>query len=203
MAFFNNQAHAGLALLIFAVLSIVAAVITLVFGFMEIEFEDTKYKMIDAVPAIGTLLAGFLYLGFAKRVRGGSAGGMLADKCGVSGGAFTDKFDIIVEFVHVFAFANIIEGIFYLPKDIPTGIVGIIIGLIILFVYMKITDGKETLFDKIIWVILIILFLFTIIEGLALLIGIITIPLAIAEIVIGVFMFMALLDGDVKKKFGM
>ncbi len=205
MAFFDNQDHAGLALLIFAVLSIVMAIVTIVWEIVD----GGDIVIANIIMAIGTLVGGFLYLAFAQRVRGNSGNNAFADKLGLSGGALNDKFDIVVEFVHVFAFATIISGIFEIIAGIlnlnliGTGIIDVIVGLIVLFLYKKITDGKESLVDKIVWIILLILFILTIIGGVVALFGIITIPLGICMMIIGVFMVMALLDNDVKAKFGM
>jgi len=205
MAFFDNQDHAGLALLIFAVLSIVMAIVTIVWEIVD----GGDIIIANIIMAIGTLVGGFLYLAFAQRVRGNSGNNAFSDKLGLSGGAITDKFDIIVEFVHVFAFATIVSGIFEIIAGIfdfgiiGTGIIDVIVGLIVLFLYKKITDGKDSLVDKIVWIILLILFLLTIIGGLLLCITIIGIPLGICALIIGVFMFMGLLDNDVKAKFGM
>ena len=104
---------------------------------------------------------------------------------------------------------RIVAGVFEIIAGIlnnsllANGVIDIIIGLIVLFLYKKITDGKDSLVDKIVWIILLILFLLTIIGGVIALFGIITIPLGICMMIIGVFMFMALLDNDVKAKFGM
>ena len=205
MAFFDNQDHAGLALLIFAVLSIVMAIVTIVWEIVD----GGDIVIANIIMAIGTLVGGFLYLAFAQRVRGNSGNNAFSDKLGLSGGAITDKFDIIVEFVHVFAFATIVSGIFEIIAGIfdfgiiGTGIIDVIVGLIVLFLYKKITDGKDSVVDKIVWIILLILFLLTIIGGVIALFGIITIPIGICMMIIGVFMFMGLLDSDVKAKFGM
>ena len=205
MAFFDNQDHAGLALLIFAVLSIVMAIVTIVWEIVD----GGDIVIANIIMAIGTLVGGFLYLAFAQRVRGNSGNNAFSDKLGLSGGALTDKFDIVVEFVHVFAFATIVSGIFEIIAGIfdfgiiGTGIIDVIVGLIVLFLYKKITDGKDSVVDKIVWIILLILFLLTIIGGVIALFGIITIPIGICMMIIGVFMFMGLLDSDVKAKFGM
>lgn len=205
MAFFDNQDHAGLALLIMAIVSIVMAIVTIVWEIVD----GGDIVIANIIMAIGTLVGGFLYLAFAQRVRGNSGNNAFSDKLGLSGGAITDKFDIVVEFVHVFAFATIVSGIFEIiagilnTSIIGTGIIDVIVGLIVLFLYKKITDGKESLVDKIVWIILLILFILTIIGGVIALLGIITIPIGICMMIIGVFMVMALLDNDVKAKFGM
>ena len=205
MAFFDNQSHAGLALLLLAIVSIVMAIVTIVWEVVD----GGDIILANVIMAVGTLIGGFLYLAFAQRVRGQSGSNIVSDKLGVSGGALNDKFDIVCEFVKVYAMVRIVAGVFEIIAGIlnnsllANGVIDIIIGLIVLFLYKKITDGKDSLVDKIVWIILLILFLLTIIGGVIALFGIITIPLGICMMIIGVFMFMALLDKDVKAKFGM
>ncbi len=184
MSFFNNQRNAGIALVVCAVLMLIAAVASIVSEI--IKDGDTNYSVI--VIGIGSFIGALLYFGFGKKVMNGE---------------LFDKFDIVCSYVQVYGFVLIVEGIFTLWNNMGTGIVSIILGLIVLFIYKKITDGRATLFDKIIWVILLIVFFFTILAGIVLLFGIVTIPLGIAYMIIGIFMFMAILDNDVKAKFGM
>lgn len=184
MSFFNNQRNAGIALILCAVLFMVYAIIAIANQF--IGDEETSYPAI--VTAIGSLLGAFLYFGFGRNVMNGE---------------INDKFDIICKFVQVFGFVQIINGIFTLWESLGSGIVDIVIGLIVLFIYKTITDGHKSLLDKIIWVILFIIFLITIIIGIITLFGIITIPLGIAYMIIGIYMLMSVLDNDVKSKFGM
>ena len=211
MAFFDNQDHAGLALLIMAIVSIVMGIISAVW---EVVDGDTII-VANIITAIGSIIAGFLYLAFAQRVRGKTGSNAFSDKLGVSGGALNDKFSIIVEFVHVFAMAVIVTGIFTViggivdliqstgQNTIVSGIITIIIGFIVLWLYKKITDGKDSIVDKIVWIILIVVFVLYIIAGLLLCLTIIGIPLGICYLIIGIFMFLGLLDSDVKAKFGM
>ena len=205
MAFFDNQDHAGLALLILAIVSIVMAIVTMIWEVVD----GSDIQVANIIVAVGTLIGGFLYLAFAQRVRGQTGSNIISDKLGVSGGALNDKFDIICEFVKVFAMVRIVGGVFEIIGGIfnnallANGVIDIIIGVIALFLYKKITDGKDSVVDKIVWIILLILFLLTIIGGLLLCITIIGIPLGICALIIGVFMFMGLLDNDVKAKFGM
>ena len=190
MAFFDNQDHAGLALLILAIVSIVMAIVTMIWEVVD----GSDIQVANIIVAVGTLIGGFLYLAFAQRVRGQTGSNILSDKLGVSGGALNDKFDIICEFVKVFAMVRIVGGVFEIIGGIfnnallANGVIDIIIGVIALFLYKKITDGKDSVVDKIVWIILLILFLLTI---------------GICMMIIGVFMFMGLLDSDVKAKFGM
>ena len=205
MAFFDNQDHAGLALLLLAIVSIVMAIVTMIWEVVD----GSDIQVANIIVAVGTLIGGFLYLAFAQRVRGQTGSNVISDKLGVSGGALNDKFDIICEFVKVFAMVRIVGGVFEIIGGlfnnalIANGVIDIIIGVIALFLYKKITDGKDSVVDKIVWIILLILFLLTIIGGVIALFGIITIPIGICMMIIGVFMFMGLLDSDVKAKFGM
>ena len=205
MAFFDNQDHAGLALLILAIVSIVMAIVTMIWEVVD----GSDIQVANIIVAVGTLIGGFLYLAFAQRVRGQTGSNVISDKLGVSGGALNDKFDIICEFVKVFAMVRIVGGVFEIIGGffnnslLANGVIDIIIGVIALFLYKKITDGKDSVVDKIVWIILLILFLLTIIGGVIALFGIITIPIGICMMIIGVFMFMGLLDSDVKAKFGM
>lgn len=205
MAFFDNQDHAGLALLILAIVSIVMAIVTMIWEVVD----GSDIQVANIIVAVGTFIGGFLYLAFAQRVRGQTGSNVISDKLGVSGGALNDKFDIICEFVKVFAMVRIVGGVFEIIGGlfnnalIANGVIDIIIGVIALFLYKKITDGKDSVVDKIVWIILLILFLLTIIGGVIALFGIITIPIGICMMIIGVFMFMGLLDSDVKAKFGM
>lgn len=183
MSFFNNQRNAGIALYCIAILMILMGIIGIVY-----ELVDDDGTVSGAVMYIGTVVAGFIYLPFGRSVMNGD---------------LTEKFDIVCQFVRVYALVLIVEGVFSLAEDIATGIFVIIIGLICLWLYRKITDGKETFIDKIVWILLVIIFFLTIVAGLIMLFGIITIPLGIAYMIIGVFMLMAVLEDDVKAKFGM
>lgn len=184
MSLFNDSKNAGLALVVCAILLLLGAIVSIVCEFTD--EGDTELAVI--VAAIGAILGAFLYFGFGRSV-------MKRE--------LTDKFDIVCRFVQVFAYVQIVEGIFYLWKDPASGIVNIIIGLIALFIYKKITDGKETLFDKLVWIVLLILFILTIIAGIVYICTITGAVLGIAYVFIGIFMTMSVLDNDVKAKFGM
>ena len=66
MAFFDNQSHAGLALLLLAIVSIVMAIVTIVWEVVD----GGDIILANVIMAVGTLIGGFLYLAFAQRVRG-------------------------------------------------------------------------------------------------------------------------------------
>ena len=86
MAFFDNQDHAGLALLILAIVSIVMAIVTMIWEVVD----GSDIQVANIIVAVGTLIGGFLYLAFAQRVRGQTGSNVISDKLGVSGGALND-----------------------------------------------------------------------------------------------------------------
>ena len=81
MAFFDNQDHAGLALLILAIVSIVMAIVTMIWEVVD----GSDIQVANIIVAVGTLIGGFLYLAFAQRVRGQTGSNVISDKLGVSG----------------------------------------------------------------------------------------------------------------------
>ena len=78
----------------------------------------------------------------------------------------------------------------------------------ILWIHKKITDGNISTFDRIMWILLLVIFVICFISsffgiggsGLALAVNIIV---AICDIVIYLFMIAFMLDNSVKAKFGM
>ncbi len=184
MSLFNNSKNAGVALVVCAFLLLLGAILSIVGEF--IDDGETDFSVI--VAGVGALIGAFLYFGFGKSVMNG---------------ALSDKFDIVCKFVQVFAYVQIVEGIFGLWNSPASGVMSIIIGLVALFIYKKITDGQNTLFDKIVWIVLLLLFILTIIAAIVLIIGLVTAVIGVAYLFIGIFMTMAILDNDVKAKFGM
>jgi len=189
MSFFDNQKNAGIALLVFAILYIVVAVVTII-----AEVVDGNIAMASIITAIGTAISGVIYFGFAQKVRSGE---------------YSDKFTIITQFVQAFAYSCFVGGIaaiiagFFASSYFGTGIIDIIIGALALWIYNKITDNQDSIVDKIAWIILFVVFVLYILGGIIMCIGIITIPLGIAYLIIGIFMLTGLLDAEVKAKFGM
>ncbi|MGN0138698.1 MAG: hypothetical protein ACI381_08850, partial [Candidatus Methanomethylophilaceae archaeon] len=79
-----------------------------------------------------------------------------------------------------------------------------ILGLIICYCGKKINDGKETTLDKILWIILLVIFVIEILANIVMLVGFpIGTLMGICGIIIYVFMTLLLLDGEVKKAMGM
>ena len=201
MSFFSEPKNAGLAFIIIGVITVIGGIITVVLGAMNYEFEagDNVYKFAlgTAVAAIGTIIYGCMQFGYGKKVRDGTV---------------SAKIDILAAFVKLVGVGTIVTGIFSAigtvmnGDEIGTGIVSaiisIVIGLIIIWIGTKINDGKQTLGDKIIWVILLIAFILCVIAAVLDIITIIGIITGFCELIIYVFMLILLFDPEVKSEMG-
>ncbi len=202
MSFLDNTKTAGTALWIVGILMILSALVTIVFAVTDDVMNDNMVGWI--ILGIGALICALVYFGFGKSVRSGEV---------------SDKFDIVTKFVYVVGYTTIITGIFRAISGVffddiggylVSGIIGVILGLIILFVQKKITDGSVGTFDKIMWIILLVIFVILLINSFLGLLGngeglqlIISIVIAICNVVIYLFMVAFMLDNSVKAKFGM
>ncbi len=199
MSFFEEPKNAGMAIIIVGILEMIVAIVAIVLGALGTEIDDdTKFTIGMAVTGIGSLICGFIYLGFGKKVRGGS---------------IAAKIDILATFVRIAGLCTIIGGVFSaignivdgveLGQEIVSAIITIILGLIIMWIAGKINDGKQTTGDKIVWILLLVIFVIEIILAILLIVTIVGAPLGICYLIIYVFMLMLLLSSDVKAEMGM
>ncbi|MBR2254956.1 MAG: hypothetical protein IJ856_03950 [Candidatus Methanomethylophilaceae archaeon] len=195
MSFFDDPKKAGLAFMILGILQIIGGIALIILGVI-----DDDYKLATAaVLGIGQIIVGAIMFGYGQKVRGG---------------AISKKIDILAEFVKITGVVTIINGIFGaiavalgdggIGTAIVSAIISIIIGLIIIFIGSRINDGKQDLGDKIIWIILLVLFVLALIGSV---IGLLDFILGtienICNIFIYIFMLCLLFDGEVKKEMGM
>lgn len=184
MSFFNEPKNAGFAMVIVGILNVILAIVLIALSAI-----DDPILWGTIIAGIGYLIGGFLYYKYGMNIREG---------------AISQKIDILAEFVKVVGIVYIINGIFTLPSDIGTGVLNIILGLIILFMAKKINDGRQTTIDKIIWIILMVVFVINLLVAIVMLIAFpVGTIMGICWLVICVFMIMLLIDNDVKKEMGM
>ena len=200
MSFFEDPKNAGLAIIIVGILQMIGAILAIVLGVIGLEDDDGEkiFTIGSAVAGIGSLICGFIYFAFGKKVRGGS---------------ISAKIEILAQFVRVVGVCVIIGGIFSaigaivdggdIGGALVSGIIAIILGLIVLWIAGKINDGKQTTGDKIIWILLLVIFAICIIIAILEIITIIGIIYGICHLIIYVFMLMLLLSSDVKSAMGM
>ena len=162
------------------------------------------------VACIGPIIMAALYLRFGISVKNGGV---------------PKKIDILAYFVRLAGLSEIIIAVFNLWYAIETSgavvaigavIISVIIGLIILFIAGRINDGRQDTGDKIIWIILVVLFAISAVLDVLAVIGFITdgnfafdlktisaLIVPIASFIIDVFMLLLLFDSDVKREMNM
>ena len=199
MAFFSAK-NAGLAFMILAVVEAIVAVLMIVLSFMDIEDLKKYSTAYFIIVAVGALIAACLYFTFGKKVRDGEV---------------SNKIDILAQYVKIVGIVTIVGGICGAIAeavgldDVSFGaalggaIISIILGLIIMFIASKINDGKQTTGDKVIWIILLVIFVLLIIAAVGEIITIIGAPVGICDLIIYVFMLTLLVDPEVKSEMNM
>ena len=179
-------------MIVVAIVQVIAAIANIV---VSATAEGGIY-FAGIIIAIGLLITSVIYFKYGSSVRSG---------------AISAKIDILASFVNVIGviaiingFFNVIAGIAGASGYVGSGIIGIILGLVICYCGKKINDGKETTLDKILWIILLVIFVIEILANIVMLIGFpIGTLMGICGIIIYVFMTLLLLDGEVKKAMGM
>ena len=200
MSFLDNTKTAGTALWIVGILMIISALLTIICGVVDDEMNDHVIGWV--ILGIGSLICALVYFAFGKSVKSGEV---------------SDKFDIVTKFVYVVGYTTIIGGVFAalcgfgfddIGGYLVSGIISIVLGFVILWIHKKITDGNISTFDRIMWILILVIFVICFISsflgiegsGLELAVNII---IAICNIVIYLFMIAFMLDNSVKAKFGM
>lgn len=189
MSFLDNSKNVGTAFWVVGIIQIVLGLVMIIMGVVD---ENTGL-IYGAINGVGGILAGFVYFGFGKDIRAG---------------AISSKWDIFCRFVMVTAITTAINGIFGYSDDIGTWagniVIGLIVAIILVFIYKRITDGSTDVLDKIIWIVILVLMVLSFIGSIIMLIGFpIGTIMGICGIIISGFMIIALLDNEVKSKMGM
>ena len=199
MSFFDNQKVLGYAFLVVGLILVIDAILTIVFGFVDVN-DDMKegidnWTIYCVLGGIGSLICAVLYTMFAMKVYNG---------------VYSEKIVILERYVMIVGLTIALGGIFNAVASIAGGqdvgvaivsaILSILIGLIIMFIATKINDGKQTVGDSIIWILLLIAFIIVLILSIFMLFSLATIIDGIAHIIIALFMIAFLFDADVKKK---
>lgn len=189
MSFFDNSKNAGLALMVLAVLELAGAAVAIA------NAVHPKFDVNLLLVAIGSLICAVLYLLFARRVREGMS-----------------KIDILANFIIVAGICMVVAGVFSAVISVSAGVVNAIIGVIIVLIGKRINDNSTDTFDKIIWIVLVLLFLLSVLGGFIALFGmfsgepltmIVNILSTVSIFVVAVFMLLLLFDPEVRKQMGM
>ncbi len=201
-SFFDNTKIVGFAFVMVAVILVADAILTIVLGFMDVS-DDLKegidnWMLYCVIGGIGSLICAALYGFFANKVYVGT---------------YSEKIVILEQYVRIVGLTTALGGIFNAVASIAGGqdigaaivsaIILVLIGLLIMFISTKINDGKQTVGDKIIWIILLIAFILMIIGSALSMVSLIGVVDGIAHILIGIFMIAFLFDSEVKSKMNM
>ena len=201
-SFFDNTKIDGFAFLVVGFILIISAIFAIAMGFIDVS-DDLKEGIDNWMPycvvgGIGSLICALLYTFFAMKVNNGT---------------YSQKIVILERYVRIVGITTIIGGIFDGAASVAGGqdaggviagvIISIIIGLIIVFIASKINDGKETIGDSIIWVILLVAFILLLIVSFFEFLTIVGIIDGFAHILIALFMIAFLFDPEVKSKMNM
>ncbi len=201
-SFFDNTRVVGFAFLLVGIILIIDAIFGIALGFIDVS-DDVKNGVENWMPycvvgGIGSLISAVLYTMFALKVNNGT---------------YSQKIVILEKYVMIVGITTVIGGIFNSAasfaggQDLGTALAGailsVIIGLIIMFIATKINDGKQTIGDSIIWIILLIAFILLLIAGILTVFTLLGIIDGIAHILIALFMIAFLFDPEVKSKMNM
>ncbi len=187
MSLFKDSKIMGLAVIIIALVFLVTAVVSIVTTLTGDAEGDTKLAGI--LTGIGSVIVALIYFAFGSKVRKGEISGSM---------------NLLAKFVQVIAVVTIVQAVFSIPSWADV-VLNLIIGVIIYWCYMKIADGQKTISDKVIWILLLVLFILALI-GSVISIFVFTIPAILAGIcgiLIYGFMVALLLDSEVKNGMGM
>ena len=205
MSFFKETRTAGIALIILGVINLIGALAALV-GVVSAKDGIVASAV---VACIGPIIMAVLYFRFGVSVKNGG---------------IPEKIDILAYFVRLAGLSQIIIAVFNLWNAWETSgaaaalgglVISIIIGLIILFIAGRINDRKQDTGDKIIWVILVVLFALSALANIFAVIGVLVsgvsfdlsildnLVLPIVSFIINVFMLLLLFDSDVKREMNM
>lgn len=219
MSFLDDTKNVGTAIWAIGIIEIIAAIITIVMAFVDDDLNDDVAVWV--VIGIGELICAIVYFAFGQRIRGGKqVHNKVVDKLDVTAGSETSsKFGVITGLVMVVGYVTVIMGIFYLIAGccnfddfggyVTSGIVMIILGIIVLWIYTKITDSTVGTFDKVMWIVLVIIFILGIIFSLVGMFGgdgirlILSLIIGILNLIIYLCVTVWMFDDDVKAKFGM
>ena len=200
--FFDNHKIVGFAFMVVGMILVIDAILTIVLGFVDVN-DDMKegidnWTIYCVLGGIGSLICAVLYTMFAMKVYNS---------------VYSEKIVILERYVMIVGLTIALGGVFNAIASIAGGedvgvalvaaVISVAIGLLIMFIATKINDGKQTVGDSIIWILLLIAFIIVLILSIFMLFSLATIVDGIAHIIIALFMIAFLFDADVKKKMNM
>jgi hypothetical protein len=204
MSFFDNPKNFGLAAIVIGAISLIMGIVGIVNGALADPIATGS-----VVASAGTLAFGALILGVGLPVYKGEE---------------SNKLNILGMFVRFVGLAIIVLGIFtgagqIIDDSLSAGIVYIVVqvvlGLVLMWIAGRIVDGSVDTLDKIIWIVLLVVFaILTIfflygiiapflVDGYVLIDAVIAAIESLCYFILAAFLLVSVLSEDVKSAMGM
>ena len=190
MSFFDDTKNAGMILLIIALLGIVFTAIA-AFAFEPYKDADMWKKI---VLIVGAVIGGAVFLIVGMGIMKGSCMIQIGD-------LFSDvssKFGVVVAITAAYGLSEIVGGVFTLIGFGTSGIASIVIGVLFILLAWLLASGESDA-RKVVWIILLILFIIYLIISIFAALVLVGIP----DLLLSIFLVTYLLSPEVKGKCGM
>ncbi len=192
MSFFDETKNAGLVLLIIALLGIILAIVAVfaLDGYKDLEM----WKKVMII--VGALLGSAVYVILGLDIMKGSAtiqiGNLFSD--------LTSKFGVLIGLTAGFGVSEVLNSIFSVIAgfDVGSEIGSIVVGVLFIVMAWLLADGQEDA-RKVVWIILLILYILMLIFSILACLVLIGIPM----LLLSIFLLVFLLSPEVKGKCGM
>ncbi|MGI6472323.1 MAG: hypothetical protein ACOX1N_04585 [Candidatus Methanomethylophilaceae archaeon] len=203
MSFFDNPKNFGLAAIVIGAVSMLAGIVGIVKGVLA---DPIATGIV--VAAVGTILYGVLILGVGLPVYKGEE---------------SDKLTILGMFVRFVGLATIVVGVFTgagqiiddsLAVGVTTIVIQAVLGLVLIWIAGRIVDGSVDTLDRIVWIILLVVFailtVFALVgifipffAELAVLDLLVEVVLSLCQFILYAFLLVSVLSNEVKSAMGM
>jgi hypothetical protein len=198
MSFFDDNKKVGLALMIVGALELILGIVDI----MDTAMSDEGLKAAIAIGAVGSMIAGMLWLGYGSKVRGG-----INDKVAIIVGMFET---VAVIFFIIGLFTGIGKAV---DNDIVQGVIEIIVGIVVAFILFwvahKISGEEKNTVSKILWFLIVIvafiMILVTLVNTItyAMDAELVNAIMELCMIFVYAFVFLGVLSPEIKAKMGM
>jgi hypothetical protein len=203
MSFFDNPKNFGLAAIVIGAVSMLAGIVGIVKGVLA---DPIATGIV--VAAVGTILYGVLILGVGLPVYKGEE---------------SDKLTILGMFVRFVGLATIVVGVFTgagqiiddsLAVGVTTIVIQAVLGLVLIWIAGRIVDGSVDTLDRIVWIILLVVFailtVFALVgifipffAELTVLDLLVEVVLSLCQFILYAFLLVSVLSNEVKSAMGM
>lgn len=191
MSFFDDADNAGLALIIVSVFQALSAVIMLGTTL------DRGFEWAVVLLVLGQLVCSFLYFKLGIDFRAQPYPGTT----------------LLSSYIRVVGMATIIIGVASIGFGVFSAMVNVAVGLVIFWIYLRVDTGKGDNIDRVLWYVLFLAFVIMCISSfgsiVSSLVGLLSTLSAVSELLtgianlfIGVFMLLVLMENAVRMSMG-